>query len=105
SSSAGARAGRPPCRRRPARPPGSGPAASCSELEAEVDQAILGPVHLAEIKARADEADLVANVVRHERRLGVVEDDALLVVEPARRLVDLGDDRLDAEGEEAVLEQ
>ena len=35
--------------------------------------------------------------MRQERRLGVVEDDAFLVVEPARRLVDLGYDRLDAE--------
>src|SRR5688572_12726888 len=67
------------------------------ELEREVDQARFVPVDLAEIDVRRDQPDLVADPLRHHRSLGVIEDDAFLLVEPARRLVDLGDDRIDAE--------
>src|SRR5688572_17584888 len=74
------------------------------EFEREVDQARLVPVDLAEIDVRRDQADLVADPLRHHRGLGVVEDDALLVVEPARRLVDLGDDRVDTEWQDAVAQ-
>src|SRR6185295_3654351 len=45
-----------------------------------------------------------ADPLRHHRGLGVVDDDALLVVEPARPLVNLGDDRVDAERQDAVAQ-
>src|SRR5437667_888479 len=76
-----------------------------SELQTEVDQALLVPVHLAQIELRADQADLGTVPVRDHRGLRVVEDDALLAVEPARALVELGDNRLQAEGQDAVLER
>jgi hypothetical protein len=43
--------------------------------------------------------------VREERGLGVVEDDALFAVEPARVLVDLGDDRVEAGRENPVSQR
>src|SRR6266404_1226413 len=76
-----------------------------SELETEVDQALLCPVDLAEVDPGADQADLVAYPVRDEGSLRVVQNDALLAVEPAWGLVDLGDDRLYAERQNAVLER
>ena len=57
---------------------GAGLRSRASELEAEVDQAALAPVHLAEIEAGSDKADFIANPVRHQRCLGVVEHDAKL---------------------------
>ena len=69
------------------------------ELKREIDQALFAPVNFSEIGARSDLADLIPNPVREERRLGVIENDALLAVEPALALVDLGDDRVQAEGQ------
>src|SRR5208283_3043414 len=48
---------------------------------------------------------LRANVRSNEGGLGIVEDDAFLAVEPARRLVDARDDGLEAEGEDLVAEK
>src|SRR6266404_72897 len=76
-----------------------------SELEAEVDQALLTPVDLSQIEPRTDQADLVPYPVRHQRGLGVVEDNALLAVEPAGALVHLGDDGLEAERQNSVLKR
>src|SRR5215468_9416300 len=73
-----------------------------SELQAEVDQALLGPVDLTEIEIGTDQADLVPYPMRDQRGLRVVEHDAFLAVEPARTLVDLGDDRFEAERPDAV---
>ena len=80
------------------------PRAHAAELEREVEDLVLLPVHEPEVEARSDLADLVAHVPREERRLRVVEDDRLLAVEPARLLVDLRAHRLDAEREDLVLE-
>src|SRR5262245_22005428 len=79
-------------------------AAELFEPKREVDQPLLVPVDLAQVHARADLAELVADPARDERGLGVVEHDALLLVEPARRLVDLRDDRVQAEREDPVAQ-
>src|SRR5258708_26033833 len=76
-----------------------------SELQAEVDQAVFVPVHLAEIEVRRDQPDFIADAVRESRRLGVVENDAFLAVEPARSLVDLGNDGLDAKYQNPVFQE
>src|SRR6185437_7589477 len=60
--------------------------------QGEVEDAVAFPEDQAEVEAGRDEADFVADPVRDERGPGVVEDDTLLAVEPARRAVDLGDD-------------
>src|ERR1700756_5213384 len=46
------------------------------ELQREVDQPLLGPIDLAEIEARPDQADLVADPVGDQRGLGIVQHDA-----------------------------
>src|SRR5664280_2386962 len=43
-----------------------------------------------------DEPDLIPDFSREEGGLRVIEHDALLSVEPARRVIDTGDHRLDA---------
>ena len=64
----------------------------------------LGPLpeDEAEVDAGRDLADLVPDPLRDNRRVRVVEDDRLLLVEPARLLVDLGANRLDAERADLV---
>ncbi len=92
----------PPTRAVPTDVPGrptSGP-----EPECEVDEAVLVPVDLAQVHTGADEPDLVTDPVGEERRVGIVEDDALLAVEPARALVDAGDDRVQPERQDAVAQ-
>src|SRR5215813_3090834 len=74
------------------------------ELQREVDQPFFLPVHFAEIQLRTDLTDLVANPLRDGRRLRVVEDDALLAVEPARSFVDFGDDRVEVERRNAIAQ-
>src|SRR5262249_16677084 len=74
-------------------------------LQSKMDrQWPLGPVNLAEVQLRPNETHLVTDPVPHERRLGVVQDDALLVVVPARALVHLGSDRVDPERRDPVLQ-
>src|SRR5512134_2990825 len=72
------------------------------ELQREVDQPRLVPIDLAQIDVGGDQPDLVADPLRHDGGLRVIQHDAFLAVEPARRLVDLGDDGVDAEGQNAV---
>ena len=64
------------------------------KLEREIDQLLFTPVDLAEVNAGTNFANLIAYPMCDERSLGVIEDDALLLIEPALVLVDFGDDRL-----------
>src|SRR5260370_32986588 len=63
------------------------------EFQQEMEQPAALPIDLAEISLRLDEPDLVADPMRHQRCLGIVENDAFLLVEPACALVNLGNDR------------
>jgi hypothetical protein len=45
------------------------------KFDGEINQPLLAPIDVAEIEAGRDLADLIANPVREERGLGVVEDD------------------------------
>src|SRR3989442_11045064 len=74
------------------------------EREREVQDPVALPVDEPEVDAGRDLADLVPDPVRDERRLRVVEHDRLLLVEPARLLVDLRPDRLDPEGKDLVAQ-
>jgi len=51
---------------------------TASELETEIDQPVFFPIPLGEIKPRPDLSYLIAAPKGEERRLGVVEHDALL---------------------------
>src|SRR5262245_34773853 len=53
-----------------------------SELEAEVDESLFVPIDLAEVEARRNEPDLVADPLGDDGGLRVVEHDAVLVIEP-----------------------
>src|SRR5918992_4210912 len=79
-------------------------AASSAELEREQRHLRAPPEDEPEVEAGRDLADLVPDAAREERRLRVVEDDRLLLVEPARLLVDLRPHRPQAERADLVLE-
>src|SRR5262249_27577412 len=72
------------------------------ELQGEIDQPFFVPVDLPQIQPGPDLADLIANPARDQGGLGIIENDALLAIQPARRLVDLGNDRVEAEKENAI---
>src|SRR4051794_23558713 len=74
------------------------------KLEREIDQALFAPVNFTKISMWADLADLIANPMRDQRSLRIVEHDALFVIEPARAFVDLCDDRIQAEGGDSVAQ-
>src|SRR4051812_34417372 len=67
---------------------------SYGKLEREVDQFLFAPENDAEINPGRHFANLVPDPFRDQRGLGVIEDDADLLVEPALVLVNLGHDRL-----------
>src|SRR5262247_1668468 len=68
-----------------------------SELEREMQNRLVVPIHAAEVDVGRDQTDLVANPLRHERGLRIVKNDAFLLVEQAGPRVDLGDNRVDAQ--------
>src|SRR4029077_13156350 len=72
------------------------------ELEREVEQLLGVPVDRPEIGVRRNLPDLVADVLGHQRRLRIVEDDAVLLVDEALAEVDLGQDRLEAERPDVI---
>src|SRR3954452_1744866 len=80
---------------------GTGPA-SLGELQREVQDLRLLPEDEPEVEPRRHLADLVADPLRHDRGLRVVEDDRLLAVEPALVLVNLRPHGLQPEGEDLV---
>ena len=51
---------------------------------------------------RRDLADLIADPMRHERSLRIIEHNALLVIQPARAFIDLRDDRVQPKGQNLV---
>src|SRR5262245_33803923 len=65
----------------------------------------LAQVHFTEVQPRSNETHFVTELVRHERGLGVVEDDALLVVLPTWALVNLGTDRMESERRHPILQE
>ncbi len=67
-----------------------------------MDQRLLAPVNTSEIEVRIDETNFIANPSCDQRGLGIVENDALLLIVPARRFVDFGDDRVEAEMRDAI---
>src|SRR4051812_18921406 len=75
------------------------------KLQCEMEDPGFPAKHLAKVEAGLDHADLVADPPRHQRGLRIIENDAFLAVEPALALVDLGDDRGDAEWQDLVLQQ
>src|SRR5260370_31594706 len=72
------------------------------EADHEIAQALPAPINFSEIKPWGNFADLIANHRRDERGLGVIEDDALLAVEPALVFADLRFDPQATERGDAV---
>src|SRR6266513_1393682 len=79
--------------------------AASREFEREMNQLLLAPIDDPEENPRRDFADLVPDPFRDQRCLGIIENDARLLVEPAVRLVDLRDDRLVAERQDFVFQR
>src|ERR1700722_4912276 len=75
------------------------------ELQAKIDQTRPVPVNLAQIKVGTNQPNLISNPMRHHRGVRIIKHDAFLAVEPAGLLVDLGDNRLDAEHQDLVLQE
>src|SRR5438046_1286166 len=82
--------------------PGIGSRLPSRKLQSEINQPLFAQINFAEISAWHDFANLIADPMRQQRRLRVIEDDALLLVHPARTLVDLRDDRVQSEGQNFV---
>src|ERR1035438_3579215 len=80
---------------------------SAWEFEGEADEEARAPPHLAQVEVGrgVDETDLVPDLLRQERRLRVVEDDDVLPVKPAGRVVDPGNDAVEACRAELVDER
>src|SRR6266404_5258804 len=76
----------------------------CRKLQREMNELLLTPVNNPQIDARCDFAYFVSNPVRDERSLRVVEHDALLLIEPAFTLVNLGDNHPMSVGSDHVDE-
>src|SRR3954471_6176834 len=72
------------------------------DLEREVDRFDAAPIDDPEVHTRRDLTDLVADAARKERTPGVVQDDRLAAVEPARSPIDLGSERLDPERRDLI---
>ena len=68
----------------------------------EINQSLFAQVNFAEVSAWRDFANLITDPMRYQRSLRVIEDDALLVVHPARTFIDLGDDRVESERQNFV---
>src|SRR5262245_48195296 len=75
-----------------------------SELQGEIDQPLFVPIDFAKVKLRCDESNLISDPMRHQRRIGIIKDDALFVVEPTGPLVDLGNDGVEAERQDAIFQ-
>src|SRR2546423_14117929 len=76
-----------------------------SKLQGKIDEPLLAPVDDAQIAARPNQPNFVADSLCEERCLGVIEHNAFLAVHPACALVDLGNDGLQPESENPVLQR
>src|SRR5271165_4769266 len=74
------------------------------KLQAEVNQPLLCPVNFPQVEVGSNQADLIANPVRHHRRFGIIQHDTLLLVQPTRALVDLGDNGIETKYRDFVGE-
>src|SRR5512132_1320966 len=74
------------------------------EGQGELEQPAAAHEHLTKVGAAGDLADLVPDPVGDQRRARIVEHDALLAVDPARILVDLGPDQPEPEWGHAVAQ-
>src|SRR6185437_11604373 len=99
------------CRKSPIRPATTGASTmklDCGvmtlDLQREVNGPFLVPENDSKVHARTDLPYLVANMSSYDRGAGVIEHDAFLTVEPTFALVYLGDNRINAEGQQPVAQ-
>src|SRR6476661_1578830 len=74
------------------------------KLQREVDQRLLVPIDATKIETRIDRANFIADPMRNQRCLGIIEDDTFLAVEPAFILVNSRDDGIQPNRENSVSE-
>src|SRR5436190_23738524 len=74
------------------------------ELQREVKELLVVPIDRAKVRVRSDLPDLIADVMRDDRGLRVVEDDGVLVVDQTVAGVDLGQNGFRA-GEPEVVDE
>src|SRR5688572_17982627 len=65
------------------------------ELQGEVNQRLLVPIHLPKVEARRDHPNLVANPLGDQRRVGVINRDAFFLIHPTGIFVDGRNDRIE----------
>src|SRR5437870_6941326 len=74
----------------------------CRKFKGEINQSLFAQIDFAQINARRDFANLVTHPVRHQRSFGIIKNDALLAIHPARTFINLGDDRVQPKGQNLV---
>src|SRR5580658_349984 len=57
------------------------------KLQRKMNERRFVPIHPSQVKPRTDQPDLIPNPLRHQRRLRIVQNDAFLLIQPARPLV------------------
>src|SRR5262249_7150353 len=85
--------------------PWLGLSAHAFELEREGEQLLGVPEDRAEVGVRRDLTDLIADVLGHQRRPRIVEDDAILLVDETLAEIDLGQDRLQTKRPDVIDER
>src|ERR1700682_3573891 len=72
------------------------------ELQREVNQRCLAPVHPSQIEAGTDQTNLVPNQLRYQRGFGIIENNTFFIVQPAWTFVDGGDDCIQSDEQNPV---
>src|SRR5579884_455258 len=72
------------------------------EVETEVNQSLLRPIDHAQVYIGCYQPYFVAYPVCDDRGLGIIQNDAIFLIEPARRDVHFRDDGIEAERRYAI---
>src|SRR6476660_877059 len=72
------------------------------KLQSEINQPFFAQINFAEVSPWRDFANLIADPMRYQRSLGIIKDDALLAIQPARTFIHFGNDRVEAKRQNPV---
>src|ERR1035437_7199015 len=65
----------------------------------------LVPVHKPQVSSGADLSNFIADMLSHQRRLRVIEDNTFLVIKPACALVNLSDNDINSKSRDAICQR
>jgi hypothetical protein len=68
------------------------------KLETEINKPALVPIDFAQVEIWHDQPDFIPDPVRHDGSLGIIQNDAILTIEPTLIYIDFGNDRVQSEG-------